>query len=452
MNAVVENIAKSMALVGLSDAVNVRLLVALSGGADSVALLLALLELGYTCIAAHCNFHLRGDESMRDEQFVRNLCQNLGVELHVKDFDVMTYKREHKSASTEMACRNLRYDWFQALSRQLNCRRVVVAHHADDNVETFFINLLRGTGISGLVGMSQGSRVSRVARPMLQVTRQQVLDYLAEVNQDYVTDSTNLENDYNRNRLRNVVLPTIDKQFDQARLRITDTMNHLNDEKALLDYLVGRFGDEVGSYDEGGDIWCFRKDDLCRAPQPGMALYALIRHMGFNRVQCDQAMQASVGSKFTTLSHTLIIERDVIVVQGNASVSEPGDKQVDFVLDWTQAVAIGGELNIITHNPPFDRAMVDGRLKVAFNNDILRCKQVLLRHWRQGDRFRPYGMKGSKLLSDLFVDLRLSTEQKKAVWLMEADGEIVWVLGHRAAQAYVVNPGSTDYVLLKYLG
>ena len=95
--------------------------------------------------------------------------------------------------------------------------------------------------------------------------------------------------------------------------------------------------------------------------------------------------------------------------------------------------------------------MVDGRLKVAFNNDILRCKHVLLRHWRQGDRFRPYGMKGSKLLSDLFVDLRLSTEQKKAVWLMEADGEIVWVLGHRAAQAYVVSPGSTDYVLLKYL-
>ena len=165
-----------MALVGLSDAVNVRLLVALSGGADSVALLRALLELGYTCIAAHCNFHLRGDESMRDERFVRNLCQNLGVELHVKDFDVMTYKREHKSASTEMACRNLRYDWFQALRRQLNCRRVVVAHHADDNVETFFINLLRGTGISGLVGMSQDSRVSRVARPMLQVTRQQVLD------------------------------------------------------------------------------------------------------------------------------------------------------------------------------------------------------------------------------------------------------------------------------------
>ena len=451
MNAVVENIAKSMALVGLSDAVNARLLVALSGGADSVALLRALLELGYTCVAAHCNFHLRGDESMRDEQFVRNLCQNLGVELHVKDFDVMAYKREHKRASTEMACRNLRYDWFQALSRQLNCHRVVVAHHADDNVETFFINLLRGTGISGLVGMSQDSRVSRVARPMLQVTRQQVLDYLAEVNQDYVTDSTNLENDYNRNRLRNVVLPTIDKQFDQARLRITDTMNHLNDEKALLDYLVGRFGDEVGSYDEGSDIWCFRKDDLCRTPQPGMALYALIRHMGFNRAQCDQAMQASVGSKFTTWSHTLIVERDVIVVQGNTSVSEPGDKQVDFVLDWTQAVAIGGELNVITHNPPFDRAMVDGRLKVAFNNDILRCKHVLLRHWQQGDRFRPYGMKGSKLLSDLFVDLRLSTEQKKAVWLLEADGEIVWVLGHRAAQAYVVDPGSTDYVLLKYL-
>ena len=451
MNVLVQKIAQSMEQVGLSVNDNPRLLVALSGGADSVALLRALLELGYTCVAAHCNFHLRGDESMRDERFVRNLCQRLGVELHVQDFDVEAYKREHKSVSTEMVCRNLRYDWFWDLKKQVNCRRVVVAHHADDNVETFFINLLRGTGISGLVGMPQKSLFPPIVRPMLQVTRQQVLDYLQEVNQDYVTDSTNLENDYNRNRLRNVVLPTIDKQFGQARQRITDTMNHLNDEKTLYDYLLKRFEDEVGDYNEDSGTWCFLKDRLRRAPQPGMALYALIRDMGFNRAQCDQAMEASVGAKFTSWSRTLTVERDIVVVEDNTRIGEQSDGPVEFTLDWTQPVAMRGDLKIIADNQPFDRSMVDGRLKVAFSNDIQRCKQVTIRHWRQGDRFSPFGMKGSKLLSDLFVDLKLSPSQKKAVWLMEADGEIVWVLGRRAAQAYVVAPGSTDYVLLKYL-
>ncbi len=447
----VEKIRESMTTAGLSADDKSRLLVALSGGADSVALLRALLELGYDCVAAHCNFHLRGDESMRDERFVRDLCQRLGVELHVQDFDVEAYKRLHRGVSTEMACRSLRYDWFYELTMALKCRPVAVAHHADDNLETFFLNLLRGTGINGLVGMRTYDRWARIVRPMLGVTRGQVLQYLHDIGQDYVTDSTNLQNDYRRNRLRNVVLPAIDREFDNARQRIADTMRHLDDERELLDYLVARIEeDDVGFYDEDTGDWCYCRQKLLEAPKPGMMLYALLRRSGFNRTQCDQAVKASVGATFHTSSHTLTVERKSFLVQRNTSSSDGQSSDGEIVVDFDRQWHLQGRLEAVAGREPFATTMVDGKRRVAFGPGIRRCTRVALRHWRKGDRMRPFGMRGTKLISDLFVDLKFTAEQKKAVWLMEADGEIVWVLGARAAQAFVVEPGSTDYVLLTY--
>ena len=167
-------------------------LVALSGGADSVALLRLLLRLGYTCHAAHCNFHLRGDESERDELFVRQLCQRLGVTLHVQDFATADYAAAHK-VSIEMAARQLRYDWFKRLRAETGCQAVAVAHHRDDNVETLLLNLLRGSGLHGLTGMDY--RRDGIVRPLLDVSRQQLTGYLGKLGQDYVTDSTNLQPD-----------------------------------------------------------------------------------------------------------------------------------------------------------------------------------------------------------------------------------------------------------------
>lgn len=447
----VEKIRESMTTAGLSADDKSRLLVALSGGADSVALLRALLELGYDCVAAHCNFHLRGDESMRDERFVRDLCQRLGVELHVQDFDVEAYKRTRRGVSTEMACRSLRYDWFYELTMALKCRPVAVAHHADDNLETFFLNLLRGTGINGLVGMRTYDRWARIVRPMLGVTRGQVLQYLHDIGQDYVTDSTNLQNDYRRNRLRNVVLPAIDREFDNARQRIADTMRHLDDERELLDYLVARIEeDDVGFYDEDTGDWCYCRQKLLEAPKPGMMLYALLRRSGFNRTQCDQAVKASVGATFHTSSHTLTVERKSFLVQRNTSSSDGHSSDGEIVVDFDRQWHLQGRLEAVAGREPFATTMVDGKRRVAFGPGIRRCTRVALRHWRKGDRMRPFGMRGTKLISDLFVDLKFTAEQKKAAWLMEADGEIVWVLGARAAQAFVVEPGSTDYVLLTY--
>lgn len=439
-----DKVKQGLTHAGLSIDDKPRLLVAVSGGADSVCLLRALLMLGCDCVVAHCNFHLRGEESDRDERFVRQLCHRFGVVLHVRDFDVEAERRQNHGESVEMACRRIRYDWFRSLSDELRCDYVAIAHHADDNVETFFINLLRGTGSRGLTGMQTVGAYSRVLRPMLHVTRVEIVQWLAQIGQDYVIDSTNLANDYRRNSLRNVVLPVLKEQFPGATDRVRDTMQHLADERQLLDYLLQQYKDKVWEFDEGRNESKIWKDKLLKAPQPGMLLYAMIGSLGFNRAQCEQAVKAAVGAKFYASSNTLTIERESFVI---CPVGD-GDNQ-EYLVRWDGLEDLPVALEISTENTPFKPAMVDGKHVVAFSNDMMKCSQFVLRHWRQGDRFRPFGMKGSKLVSDLFVDLKLTQAEKSAAWLLEADGKILWVIGYRSAHEFVVTPSATDYVLLK---
>lgn len=444
-----DKVKQGLTEAGLSIDDKPRLLVAVSGGADSVCLLRALLMLGCDCTVAHCNFHLRGEESNRDERFVRGLCGKLGVNIHVEHFDARA-EAQAVGISIEMACRQLRYRWFRQLSDELVCSRVAVAHHADDDVETFFLNLMRGTGIHGLKGMRRST--SFVVRPMLDVTRQQVMKFLQEVGQDYVTDSTNLENDYKRNRVRNIVLPEIDKQFLGARERVRDTMQHLADECELLDGLLESFWEKHCRNGMCGDFSSYFVPrtvfGVTFCPQ-GLLLYALLKSRGdlsFTRSQCEQAVKASVGARFCDGSYTLTICREGFEIQKNA---QGCDEEINLNL---RDACCSSPLGVMPADKPFSKDMVDGRSVVAFSNAVMACKRVVLRRWRKGDRMRPFGMRGTKLLSDLFVDLKLTPAQKSAVWLLEADGKILWVVGHRAAHEFVVTHGATDYVILKMVG
>jgi len=416
---------------------NVPVLVALSGGADSVALLRLLLEADYDCYAAHCNFHLRDAESMRDEQFVRDLCQRLNVPLTVKDFDVPGYQAMH-GGSVEMACRELRYGWFEQERREHDCAFIAVAHHADDQVETFFLNLMRGTGLRGLTGMERISH--RIWRPLLTVTRAEILDYLESICQDYVTDSTNAHNDYRRNRLRNIVLPTLGQHFSHAHERIIDTMDNLQRDHDLLAALV----DELLPDERHISI-----ETLITHPYASTLLFHRIRHHGFNFDQCEQAiiaaMQGRSGSQFLGKDRKLVVERGFLSV-------EPIKKTKDFVipLDLSSSLVSPIHLIISNNNPPFSPLMCDGKNKVAFNTQLLDCQHIVLRHWKRGDRIKPFGMKGSKLVSDLFADFKLDHATKQSVWLLEADGDILWILGYRASALYSVPTESQDYLLMSW--
>lgn len=411
------------------------MLVALSGGADSVALLRVLLEVGCACHTAHCNFHLRGEESMRDEQFVRDLSQRLGVPLSVKDCDVTAWQQEH-GGSVEMACRALRYTWFEQEREQRGCGVIAVAHHADDQVETFFLNLMRGTGLRGLTGMEQLS--GNIWRPLLKASRKDILDYLASIGQDYVTDSTNAQNDYRRNRIRNIVLPAITTQFPDASPRIHDTMGNLGSDLQLLNALVK---------DVLPDAFHISADALCDHPQAPTLLYHRIRHLGFNRHQCSQAVDAArhghYGRYFNGEGYILHVNRQSLDITPTV---EPSD--IEIPIDLNNDVLSPVHITISHGGMPFSPLMCDGKNKVAFNTQLTRCKHIVLRHWKRGDRIKPFGMRGSKLVSDLFADQKLDYQEKQNTWLLEADGDILWVLGRRAAALYPVEPESQDYLLM----
>lgn len=418
-----------------------KVLVALSGGADSVALLKVLVRLGYECVAAHCNFHLRGDESMRDERFVRQLCAKSGVPLEVRDFDVKA-RMEECGVSVEMACRDLRYEWFEALRQDSGCSCIAVAHHRDDNVETLMLNLLRGTGIAGAAGIKPVN--GHIVRPLLCVSRIEIENYLGSMGQDYVIDSTNAENDVKRNRLRNIVLPAIRECFPAADAGLARTLGNMLSCYELYESL---FAESAARYvADGGECIIVDLKAVAAGPGAEAMLFGIMHRYGFNSEQVDDILTAygrgnAVGRTFYAAGYKAVIDRDrIVVAKGEVEQSRVAVNVADGAV-----VAADGLKLTIKKMAARDlcKSMCDGRHKVCFGEAVARCGDVALRHWQAGDRFKPFGMKGrSRLVSDLFTDMKLTDAEKRRVWLLEADGEIVWVVGCRSAEAYRVEPGN----------
>lgn len=285
-----------------------KVLVALSGGADSVALLRVLLRLGYACEAAHCNFHLRGEESVRDERFVRALTERLGVPLHVIHFDTNAYAASH-NVSVEMAARELRYDWFAKLRQECGAKVVAVAHHRDDSVETFLLNLVRGTGINGLQGIRPVN--GEVVRPLLCVSRAEILDYLSSLGQDYVTDSTNLQDEFVRNKLRLNVIPMLETINPSVSETIAETARRLADVAQVYQEAIQAARKRVMPDGETIDI-----PVLCREPGAQNLLFELLYPLGFNAAQVSdvfRALHGESGRMFHSREWTLLIDRDRLI-------------------------------------------------------------------------------------------------------------------------------------------
>ncbi|PNE23855.1 tRNA lysidine(34) synthetase TilS, partial [Tannerella sp. oral taxon 808] len=253
-------------------------IVGFSGGADSVALLHVLTQLGYPCIAAHCNFHLRGDESDTDAAFARRMAEALGTPFHQTDFDTEHYARRH-GVSTEMAARTLRYRWFEALRRDTRAQAIAVAHHSDDNVETILLNLIRGTGLRGLCGMRP--RNGHIVRPLLCVDRAQIIRWLADRGFTYRTDSTNASDTYRRNFVRLRLLPLMEQLNPAVRTAIQGMAGHLTDVEAIYRDAIESQRPSLIDADRRIPI-----DALLRAPAPRAMLFELLRPYGFTPTQC----------------------------------------------------------------------------------------------------------------------------------------------------------------------
>ena len=438
-------VAQSIARHRLLKADGGRVLVALSGGADSVALLEVLLALRYGVLAVHCNFHLRGDESNRDEAFVRNLCLARGVELLVEHFDVAAYESAH-GVSTEMACRELRYAWFRRVLLERGCQAIAVAHHADDAVETFFLNAFRGSGVQGLASIKP--RNGLIVRPMLEVNRIDVENYLKQLGVDYVVDSTNLGTDYRRNQVRNVVLPQVYNMLPEAKAGLRRTVADMRAEWQLFRFLVAECEQAIVKQTGGGAL----EVDTRRIAAMGEAgepmLFHIVNRYGFNSVQAHEIFRAMgmSGKRFVSETHMLNVERDCLTLCERRLL--PDDIEVPIPLDCGVAQPI--EVTVERVSGTFLPSMADGCFSVAFSTEILGAGRAVLRHQRVGDRMRPFGMRGTKLVSDLFADAKLTELAKRETWLLEVDGAIVWVLGLRSADVFRVGKHDQEYVRFIY--
>ena len=272
--------------------INARIIVALSGGADSVALLRILHTLGYDCEAAHCNFHLRGTESDRDEMFVRKLCKTMRTPLHTIDFATEQYAIE-KKISIEMAARELRYQWFAEIKEKTKANVIAVAHHQDDSVETVLLNLIRGTGINGLLGIRPKN--GDIVRPLLCISRKEITDYLQNAGQEYMTDSTNLQDEYTRNKIRLNLLPLMQEINPLVKEHIIDTSNYLNDVNRIYNKGIEEGKQRVI---EKGNI---RIVPLLKEPSPEALLFEILYPLGFNAAQTKNILamlEGQTGKQF----------------------------------------------------------------------------------------------------------------------------------------------------------
>ena len=403
-------------------------LVALSGGADSVALLLLLKEAGYNVHAAHCNFHLRGEESDRDERFCVELCRELGVELHRAHFDTHEYAKLHQ-VSIEMAARELRYRWFDQLCDDIGAEGVCVAHHSDDLVETVLLNMVRGTGLRGLTGIQP--RNGRVLRPLLCVSRAEIEAYLAERGQTYVTDSTNLEADVLRNKMRLQVLPLLRKLNPAVSENICRMAENAKEAQMVLDALVNMYRDRR----------VLNLRDLDKYGSSEYIVFEWLKNFGFNGSQVHQLLLADTGRVISsTLGYDVLSDRGHLLV-------EPSLKPLKALRIPEEGTYILNEENRFK---VYKSAVYVSKEPFTATLDVEKvCFPLTVRRVERGDWMQPYGMKGKKLLSDLMTDLKMNLfEKRRQLVVVDAQDRIVWLVGLRTDHRAAVTDATREVVTI----
>ena len=354
--------------------------VALSGGADSVALLLLLHEAGYHIHAAHCNFHLRNEESNRDEQFCEQLCNERNIPFHRAHFDTQTYAELHH-VSIEMAARELRYKWFEQLREDIGAAGVCVAHHRDDSVETVLLNLVRGTGLRGMTGIQP--RNGYILRPLLCVSRQDIEHYLAEKKQAFVTDSTNLEADVQRNKIRLQVIPLLKAINPAAPDNICRTIEHLAEAQKVLDAINSKYK----------DCKVLELNELESVGSREYIIYEWLKNYGFNGKQIAQILGAETGGVFSSpTGYELLVDRQRLIVEAAMKPLRP------LKIPEEGTYAMNDNLRVKVRKCT---AYVSKKADVATLDSEKVRFPLIVRRVEEGDRMIPFGMTGHKLLSDL---------------------------------------------------
>lgn len=419
----------------------VPVLVGLSGGADSTALLDCLLTLGYNCIAAHCNFQLRGDESVRDHEFARMQAHNYGIPFYETSFDTKLYA-SRRGISIEMACRELRYEWFEEILQQTQAQAIAVAHHRDDSIETFFLNLLRGTGIAGLTGINAVH--GNVVRPFLIVSRDEIEEYLQKKHIDYITDSSNKEDIYQRNKIRLQLIPLLKSMNPAASESIMRTIGNLQQVEVIYEDSIKK--GEMKVVTVRGDEVIISIPELQKQPVPKALLFEILKEYDVPSAMIDDiesSLDGLSGKQFFSGSYRIVKDRDVLII----SKRETRDTDFRYFISKEEtsiSVPMEMQFEVMDYFPGF--IIPRTKESACFDADLINWP-LELRHWKQGDKFVPFGMRGYKKLSDYFSDHKYSVVEKEKAWLLLSGDDIVWLVGERSDNRYRVT-SKTKRVLM----
>lgn len=405
-----------------------KLLIAISGGLDSVVLTHLCHALKLDITLAHCNFKLRENESDEDERFVLELGDALGLEVFVQYFDTETYAEDEK-LSIQMAARELRYNWFLDLAKNLKFNYILTAHHADDNLETFLINLSRGTGLNGLIGIPEIN--DTIVRPLLPFSREQLEQYAQKHDLNWREDSSNASDKYLRNKLRHDVIPQLKEVNPELLQNFKKTLEHLNDSADIvnesLKIVEKHTLDSVDEHQVTYKISEFKKLN-----NPKAYLYELFKAYGFSEWNdVVGLLDAQSGKQVLSKTHRLIKDRTHLIL---TDLCHSNQNEEFFLINESDANIDAPFLSLL-----FDEveALSKPSKKTIFVNKSALVFPLILRRWKDGDAFYPSGMTGKKKLSKYFKDEKLSLIDKQNVWLLTSDDKIVWVVGMRADQRFI---------------
>lgn len=444
-----QRVAETIECHGLVASYTDKIFIAISGGADSVALLVAMIALGYKerLEALHCNFSLRSDESDEDEAFVSALCERYHIPLHVKRFDTRAYAQQ-EGISIEMAARSLRYGWFSTFHTE-GKTVIAVAHNADDQIETLLLNLSMGTGIRGLSGMPFIKPQEGIIRPLQTCPRSLILSYLRDLKQDYREDSSNEELQYKRNLIRHRLIPLFEELNPSFRGAALRTIDHLRSTEALYLECISRYRDQLLSEDK------IELHPLLHHPERRALLFELLRPYGFKReviMDLEEHLKkgGETGRKFHAPRYTLYHGAKYLELLPREE-AEKVYLSIEISSRGSMFLPFGGKLSWEVR--PIEQ--LEGGVRVPptvalFDYNRLRTTTLIIRSREEGDALRPYGMKGKKLLRRIFIDGKYTHQERREALLLCKGETPLWLVGHIADSTYALGANTRQVLRLVY--
>lgn len=419
-----------------------RILLAVSGGIDSVVMAHLFREAGFDCALAHCNFQLRADDSDRDEAFVQELSAYLEMPFYVRRFEVER-EVQNRGISVQMAARELRYKWFEELMAEHSMDLLATAHNRNDSVETFFLNLSRGSGIRGLKGIAP--KRGTIIRPMLFATRQDIVSFQQEENITYREDASNFETKYQRNKIRHDVLPVMQEINPGFVESVHRSMSQLDEMYEIYRDAIEKKQSALFRQNEGRIL--IDLEELGQLHPLKTWLYELFSPFGFSRSQCEgiaHIMQAGSGRCSISPTHQLYKDRDQLILI--PTVSKAFDRYYLDGPDKPSSLPFPMDMDVVNREKlgpiPADPHIA------CLDLDELQFP-LTIRHWKPGDYFYPLGMNQMKKLSDYFVDNKVPVPEKNTTWILASGKKIVWIMGHRIDHRFRITPETQEVLLLR---